>query len=152
MHAPTVCTRQRPELISASARDISTTMALIQSKLVALKSQRPLLLNQDEFTKGPHRTTLSRRAKGEIQSREDYREQYRFFTQAQKQRLLEYIDEFTRRGLLPNHRNVRIFAYNICGIWPGQNWASKFVKTYRDTITSQYFIGFDISRKKADNW
>ena len=59
------------ELISTSTRDISTTMAPIQSKLVASESQRTPLLTSDESTNQLHRTTLSRRAKGEIQSRQD---------------------------------------------------------------------------------
>ena len=122
MHAST------NELISTSTRDISTTMAPIQSKLVASESQRPPLSNPDESTNQLHRTTLSRRAKGEIQSRQDYREQCGRLSRAQKQRLLKYIDELTRRGLPPTHHNVRTFAYNICGKWPGKNWASKFVK------------------------
>ena len=127
-------------------------MASIQSKLVASESQRPPLSNKEESMNKLHRTTLSRRAKGEIQSREDYREHCGLLSRAQKKRLLDYIDELTRRGLPPNHHNVRTFAYNICGKWPGKNWASRFVRDHQDIITSQYLISFDISRKKADNW
>jgi hypothetical protein len=115
MHAST------HELISTSARDISTTMAPIQSKFVASGSQKPPLSDSDESTKQLHRSTVSRRARGEIQSRKDYREEYGLFTRVQKQQLLKYIDDLTRRGLFSNHYNVRIFAYNICGKWPGKN-------------------------------
>ena len=146
MHAST------NELTPASTRDIFTTMAPIQSKLVDSESQRPPLSNSDKSAKQPHRTTLARRAKGEIQPREDYREQCGLLSREQQQRLLNYIDEFTRRELPPNHQNVRTFAYNICGKWPGKNWASKFVQNHSDRITSQYLSGFDISRKKTDNW
>jgi hypothetical protein len=96
-------------------------MASIQSELVVLESERPPLSESSESTTQLHRTTLSRRAKGEIQSRKDYREQCGLLSPAQKKRLLEYIDELTRRGLPPNFQNVRTFAYNICGKWPGKN-------------------------------
>ena len=96
-------------------------MAPIQSKLVALEPQEPPLSDDDESSEQLHRTTLARRAKGEIQPREDYREQCGLLSRAQKERLLKYIDELTRRGLPLNHHNVRTFAYNICGKWPGKN-------------------------------
>jgi len=140
------------ELISTSTRDISTTMALIQSEVVASEPERPSLSGSDNSTNKLHRTTLSRRAKGQIQSRKDYREQCGLLSKAQQKRLLEYINELTRRGLPPNHHNVCTFAYNICGKWPGKNWATRFVHAHEDKITSQYLISFDISRKKADNW
>ena len=47
---------------------------------------------------------------------------------------------------------MRQFALNICGKWPGKNWVSGFVKRHQVQITSQYLVGFDITRKKADNW
>lgn len=99
-----------------------------------------------------HRTTTLRRAKGQIQSRQEYREQCGLLSKVQEQRLLQHIDELTRRGLPPNHHNVRIFAQNICGKLPGKNWPSQFVRRHAASITSQYLVGFDICRKKADNW
>ena len=90
-------------------------MAPNQSKLVAIEPQRPPLSSEDELSNQLHRTTLARRAKGEIQSREDYREQCGLLSRAQQERLLKYIDKLTRRGLPPNHYNVRTFAYNIYG-------------------------------------
>ena len=111
-------------------------MAPVQSKPIALEPHRPPLLSEDASMNQLHRTTLARRAKGEIQSREDYREQCGLLSRAQQDRLLKYIDELTRRGLPPNHHNVRTFAYNICGKWPGKNWASSFVRRHRDIITS----------------
>jgi hypothetical protein len=85
------------------------------------ESSRPPLSDEDEYTTGLHRTTLARRAKGQIQSREDYREQCGLLSRAQQEQLLKYIDRLTRRGLPPNHHNVRTFAYNISGKWPGKN-------------------------------
>ena len=49
-------------------------MAPIQSKPVALEPQIPPYSDEDESTKQLHRTTVARRAKGEIQPRQDYRE------------------------------------------------------------------------------
>jgi len=112
----------------------------------------PPLSGPNKSTKPLHRTTISRRAKGQIQSRQDYRETCGLLSRAQKERLLKYIDDLTRRGLPPNHQNVRTFAFNISGKWPGKNWASRFIQENKDTITSKYLVGFDLNRKKADNW
>ena len=127
-------------------------MAPVHSRPSAFESSSPPLLDQDAHTVKLHRTTLARRAKGEIQSRRDYREKCGLLSRAQQEQLLKYIDDLTRRGLPPNHHNVRTFAFNICGVWPGKNWASRFVQQHREIITSQYLLGFDISRKRADNW
>jgi hypothetical protein len=127
-------------------------MASNNLKVAALEAQRPPLSSSDASVSNLHRTTVARRAKGKIQSRQHYREQCGLLSKAQEQRLLQHIDELTRRGLPPNHHNVRIFAQNICGKLPGKNWASQFVRRHAESITSEYLIGFDISRKKADNW
>ena len=65
---------------------------------------------------------------------------------------MQYIDELTRKGLPPNHYNIRVFAQNICGKLPARNWATRFVNRHQEKITSQYLTGFDTSRKQADNW
>jgi hypothetical protein len=127
-------------------------MASIDSGLVVSESHGPQPLSQATGLPQLHRTTIARRAKGEIKPRRDYREQCSLLSQAQEQRLLQYIDELTRRGLPPNHYNVRVFASNISGKWPGKNWTHQFVRRHKDVITSQYLTGFDINRKKADNW
>src|ERR1700739_3741274 len=127
-------------------------MASIDSELVVSESHGPQPSSQATGLPQLHRTTIARRAKGEIQPRQDYREQCSLLSQAHEQRLLRYIDELTRRGLPPNHYNVRVFASNICGKWPGKNWTYEFVRRHKDVITSQYLTGFDIARKKADNW
>ncbi len=127
-------------------------MPPIQSEPVASESQSLPLLDSNKSTKPLHRTTLARRAKGQIQPRQDYCEKCGLLSRAQKARLLKYINELTRQGLPPNHHNVRTFAYNICSKWPGKNWASEFVRKNKDTITSKYLVSFDLDRKKADNW
>src|ERR1700761_5498893 len=136
----------------SSTTPSSTTMAPVHSRPGAIDSPRTSLSDQEECSAKLHRTTLARRAKGQIQSRDDYREHCSLLSRAQQEQLLQYIDNLTRRGLPPNHHNVRVFAYNICGVWPGKNWASRFVQQHREIITSQYLLGFDISRKRADNW
>lgn len=127
-------------------------MSSIQPELGVSESERPLFSDPSTSKPQLHRTTLARRAKGEIQAREQYREQCGLLSKAQEEKLLQYIDDLTRRGLPPNHHNIRQFAQSICGRLPGKNWPSKFVKRHQDKITSQYLVGFDTSRKKADNW
>ena len=90
-------------------------MASTDSELVASESHGPQPLSQATGLPQLHRTTIARRAKGEIKPRQDYREQCSLLSQAQEQRLLRYIDELTRRGLPPNHYNVRVFTSNISG-------------------------------------
>jgi hypothetical protein len=68
-----------------------------------------------------HRTTLTRRAKGQIQSRQHYREQCGLLSREQEKKLLEYINTLTRRGLPPNHANIRQFTINIGGRIPGKS-------------------------------
>jgi hypothetical protein len=111
-------------------------MASINTKPDVLKSEKLPLQENTKSVPKLHRTTLARRDKGEIQPRQDYREQCSLLSRAQEQRLLCYIDELTRRGLPPNHYNVRVFAHNICGKWPGKNWASNFVQRHQALITS----------------
>jgi hypothetical protein len=127
-------------------------MSSINSEISISESQSPPLLNQPANNPQLHRTTIARRAKGKIQPRQQYRKQCGLLTQIQEQQLLQFINNLTQRGLPPNHFNVRVFAQNICGKWPGKNWASSFVKRHQDLLASEYLVGFDISRKRADNW
>src|ERR1700761_7988751 len=136
----------------SSTTTSSTTMAAVHSRPGAIDSPRAPLSDEEEYGAKLHRTTLARRAKGQIQSRDDYREECSLLSRAKQEHLLQYIDKLTRRGLPPDHHNVRVFAYNICGNWPGKNWTSRFVRQYQDRITSQYLVGLNISRKRADNW
>lgn len=102
-------------------------MSSINSEIGVLESQSPPLFNLPTSTPQLHRTTITRRAKGKIQPREHYRQQCGLLTQAQEQQLLQFINDLTQRGLPPDHFNVRVFAQNICGKWPGKNWTLSFV-------------------------
>jgi hypothetical protein len=128
LHVPPVCTRFTTSRILTSTHDISTTMSSINSEVSVSESQSPPLLNSPTKTPQLHRTTIARCAKGEIQPHEDYRKQCGLLTQIQEQQLLQFINDLTQRGLPPDHFNVRVFAQNICGKWPGKNWASSFVQ------------------------
>lgn len=109
-------------------------------------------VSKKEILSAPlHRTTIARRAKGQIRPRQEYREKCQLLTSVQEKELVKYIDQLTRRGLPPNHHKVRILAQDICGKWPGKKWTFKFVKRHKDSIISEYLTGFDINRKRADN-
>jgi hypothetical protein len=97
-----------------------------------------------------HRTTVARRAKGEIQPRDEYLEYRGLLSKTQEIRLIKYIKDLTKRGLPPTPRNIRCFAHDISGKWPGKNWPSNLVRRYRDILDSGWLSGFDLSRKKAD--
>ena len=47
---------------------------------------------------------------------------------------------------------VRTFAGQLAQKLPGKNWANEFVKAHQDELKSVYLRGFDMARKKADNW
>jgi hypothetical protein len=127
-------------------------MGSIDLNLGVLESEELPLSNNTNLPPKLHQSTLSRRARGIIIPREQYRENLSLLTYNQQEFLVKYIDKLTKRGLPPNPHNVRIFASNICGKMPGKNWVSRFVNNHRDQLSSEYLAAFDLCRKKADNW
>jgi hypothetical protein len=107
---------------------------------------------ESNFIRQPHRTTISRRAKGQIQPREQYVKYSSLLSKPQEEMLLSYISKLTKKGLPPNHYNLRVFTSNICGQLPSKSWATKFIRQHKEKITSHYLVGFDLTRKKADNY
>ena len=47
---------------------------------------------------------------------------------------------------------VHNFAAEMSGKEPGIHWVHRFQKRHRDELVSVYLKGFDLARKKADNW
>ena len=47
---------------------------------------------------------------------------------------------------------VRVFAWEIGGTWPGNGWVARFVIAHKDQLKSAYLSGFDMKRRRADNY
>jgi hypothetical protein len=127
-------------------------MASTNSKSTILNAERARESENPVFPAKIHRTTLARRAKGEIQPRKYYHPKWSLLSKEQEQLLVHHIDVLTKRGFPPNHHQIRCWVANITGKLPGKNWSYKFVRNHSDSITSKYLTGFDIQRRRADNY
>ena len=94
---------------------------------------------------GVKRSTLSRRHKGVIGSRAEYKELYSLLNNTQAKRLINEINQFSNYNTPPTVAIVRAFAFNICGNLPGIHWAECFVKAYANKLKSVYLRGFNLS-------
>ena len=70
----------------------------------------------------------------------------------QQKVLVEHINSLSEAGIPPTPSMVRVFAFEISQKWPGNNWVSRFVETYKAKLKSAYLCGFDLKRKRADNY
>lgn len=66
--------------------------------------------------------------------------------------LIERINTLCERGVPPTHSIIRALAVEIIGKEPGKHWSYEFVERHNDEVASRVLNGFDISRKKADNY
>lgn len=98
------------------------------------------------------RTTLSRRWRGVTGSRAEANENLQLLNNQQEEALLKEINRLSERGTPPTPDMVRRFAAFMAGSEPSQNWTSGFIKRHNDRVHSLYLKGFDLSRKKAENW
>ena len=101
---------------------------------------------------GLNRSTLSRRWNGKTGSRARKVEMQSLLSNHQEKSLIKEINRLTNRGTPPTVAMVRSFAFEICGKWPGKNWATQWCKRHSNELTSLYLTGFDMSRHKADSW
>ena len=83
---------------------------------------------------------------------QQFHETQSLLNKQQQKALVNEINRLSARGTPPTVHMVRVFALNMSGVWPGINWASRFISCYDDQLKSVYLKGFDISRKKADSF
>lgn len=98
------------------------------------------------------RLTLWRRHQGLCRSIDEAHEFQRILSNEQTEVLIERIDKLSSKGIPPTPAMVRVFAWEISQNWPGKNWVARFVHTYKNRLKSAYLNGFEIRRKKADNY
>ena len=75
-------------------------------------------------------TTLSRRHRGVMHSKENQYENQRLLNSQQAKTLISYINKLSERGLYPTSEMLRNFAKEISGTKPGKHWPSRFLKKH----------------------
>lgn len=127
-------------------------MSPIEDALEALKSQKSPNYTATAKLFDVDRTTLSRRHRGVMGTMDEKANKARLLTIQQERTLTEYINKLTARGFPPTPAMVRNFAKDICKIEPAKNWVSRYVERNREKLDSGFQPGFDLDRKKADNY
>ena len=124
----------------------------IEEALAALALQDAPNYKRTAKEYGVCRTVLSRRHKGLCKSIQEAREFQQLLSSQQQITLINYINELSEAGIPPTPAMVRVFAFEIYQKWPGNHWAERFVKTHQNILKSAYLQGFDLKRKRADNY
>ena len=124
----------------------------IEAALAAISLQETPNYSQIARDFNVHRLQLYRRHKGLCRSINEAHEYQKLLSNPQQRVLIEHINELSGRGIPPTPSMVRVFAWEISGQWPGNNWVARFVESNRSELKSAYLSGFDLKRKKADNY
>lgn len=127
-------------------------MDRIDEALAALALQDIPNYKRTAIEYGVNRTTLSRRHRGLCKSRGEAKEYQCLLSHQQQKVLVEHINSLSEAGIPPTPSMVRVFAFEISQTWPGNNWVSRFVETHKAKLKSAYLCGFDLKRKRADNY
>lgn len=124
----------------------------IEEALAALELQELPNYNRIAEEYGVDRTRLSRRHRGICTSIQEAREFQRLLSTQQETALVNHINRLSEAGIPPTPSMVRVFAFEISQKWPGNHWVARFVEAHKDTLKSAYLYGFDLKRKRADNY
>jgi hypothetical protein len=97
------------------------------------------------------RSTLSRRARGETTSREQFQsDKHQCLTNAQERVLINQINRLTNRGIPPTSQMVKNFAEEIIGREVGKNWVGQFCQRHENELKSLYLRNIDNLRVKGE--
>ena len=97
------------------------------------------------------RTTLSKRAKGQTTSREEFQsERHQCLTNVQERVLIDQINRLTDRGIPPTSQMVKNFAEEIIGRAVGKNWVGQFITRHQKELKSLYLRNIDNLRVKGE--
>jgi transposase-like protein len=122
-----------------------------QAAIAALELQSKPNISEIAKMFGLDRSTLSRRWNGRAGSKASQYEYQSLLCDAQELELIKYITELSEQAFPPTGSMVRVFAAEIAGKCPGKNWVGGFVRRHPQ-IQQGYLHGFDLKRKKADNY
>jgi transposase-like protein len=124
----------------------------IEAALAALALQDIPNYKQTAKEYGVCRTTLSRRHRRLSRSIQEARELQCLLSSQQQITLVNYINELSEAGIPPTPSMVRVFVFEISRQWPGEHWVARFVENHKTVLKSVYLYGFDLKRKRADNY
>jgi hypothetical protein len=124
----------------------------IEAALAALALQKSPNYKRTAKEYGVYRSTLSRRHRGLCRSMQEAREFQSLLSTQQQIELVNHINKLSEAGIPPTPSMVRVFAFEISQQWPGDGWVARFVDTHKATLKSAYLNGFDLKRKRADNY
>ena len=127
-------------------------MTPIEAAIEDLKLQEVPQYRPTARKHGVDPCTLRRRFKGISLSIAEFHECQSLLSKEQQRVLIIEINRLSAFGTPPTVAMVRVFTSNIGGIWPGINWANRFIATYNNKLKSVYLKGFNLSRKKVDSW
>jgi transposase-like protein len=96
-------------------------------------------------------STLRRRWKGMISSRDQAIEDSRFLNSQQEQQLLSHTKQLCGRCLPPIPAIMADIAAQLGGKAPGHNWCSRFVQRHKTELDSRYLHSLDLNRHEADS-
>ena len=113
MHARTP---QNPSTLNINN---SINISAIKLAIDDLNSQEAPKIKETAIKYGVKPSTLSRRWRGKTVSREDYRENKSLLNNEQQKALITEINRLSAFGTPPTVAMVRVFSFNLAGIWPG---------------------------------
>jgi Tc5 transposase DNA-binding domain len=126
--------------------------ARIQAAIDDLKSQKRTNFAATARKWNLERTTLAKRFRGEMGSKEDANSYIRQrLTKTQEETLIAYINKLNDRGFPPTPQIVKNIAESIAHTKLGPNWISRFCKRHHTRLASVYLRTIDHKRKLADN-
>lgn len=128
------------------------TKADIEAAIAALRAADKPNISAVAREYNIERTRLSRLYNGHIGLKEDYNSNRGLLSKQQDLQLVELVNRLTRDGLPPTPRMVRQFCKDLCGKLPDKNWPHRWLARHKDNINSGLLQGFDLDRKKADNF
>ena len=98
-----------------------------------------------------NRATLSRRYRGVTASKTVKHQNQQFLSPTQERRLVKYINELTRRLILPTPAMICNFARDIARKEPSRGWSQRFCKRWSHVLDTRYLNTMDNARQKADS-
>lgn len=152
MHTATKRTPHQNSHRNSSKLSKMPTTDQIEAALAALALQDIPNYKRTAKEYGVCRTTLSRRHRGLCRSIQEARELQCLLSSQQQITLVNYINELSEAGIPPTPSMVRVFVFEISRQWPGEHWVARFVENHKTVLKSTYLYGFDLKRKRADNY
>jgi hypothetical protein len=127
-------------------------MKPIDKALALIYSQKDVNYTAVADKFGCNQSTLSRRHRGVTTSRENIIAiHHSLLSKAQQNKLVNYINRLSNKGIPPTILVVRLLAIDICKTRPRKCWTWRFIKAYSDRLDYSFLWNIDLARRKADS-